>query len=321
MPSPFKTLVADFLSQKNRKCTIHPVSTQLNFMNEIYRSILAAANDLARTIKAMHVFVISDSPDIEMSFDTPATFIKMSSLTKRVAEELKRLLRGDTAQDFKTNIVAPALNDFALVQDIATAAYVQNQISQGFIIGVLCLTDLSSIVVADTKQLTTVKAIDESGTRVDPDLLKAVLRLALELGREGREGKKVGTAFVIGDTDEVLKRSHQLILNPYKGHSEALRDIRDRTHWETIKEFAQIDGVFVVDERGLIVSAGRYLDVNTKSIELEGLGGRHISALAITQETKAIAVTVSESGGAVRLFKDGIETRIEPSTDLLLLLP
>ncbi len=290
-------------------------------MNEIYRSIIVAANDLARTIKATHVFVVSDSPDIEMSFDVPATFVEMSSLTKGVADELKGLLHGSTAQDFKTNIIAPALNDFALVRDIATAAYVQNKISRGFIIGVLCLADLSSIVVVDIKQLAPVKAIDESGTRVDPDLLKEVLRLALELGREGREGKKVGTAFIIGDTNEVLKRSHQLILNPYKGHPEDLRDIKDESHWETIKEFAQIDGVFIVDERGLIVSAGRYLDVSTKSIELEGLGGRHISALAITRETQAIAVTVSESGGTVRLFKDGAETRIEPSTDLLLLLP
>jgi Uncharacterized conserved protein len=146
------------------------------------------------------------------------------------------------------------------------------------------------------------------------------LRLALELGREGREGKKVGTAFIIGDTNEVLKRSHQLILNPYKGHAEDTRDVKNRSHWETVKEFAQIDGVFVVDEKGVIISAGRYLDVNTKSIELEGLGGRHMSALAVTRETQAIAVTVSESGGTVRLFKDGIETKIESSADLLLLL-
>ncbi len=290
-------------------------------MNEVYRLIAAAANDLATTIKATHIFVVSESPNVEMSFDVPATFIEMSSLTKGVAEELKGLLQGGTTQDFQANIVAPALNGFALVRDIATAAYVQNKIDGGFIVGVLCVAELSSIVVVDIKQLRTVQAIDESGARVDPDLLKAVLRLALELGREGREGKKVGTAFVIGDTNEVLQQSHQLILNPYKGYSEDVRDIKDRTHWETIKEFAQIDGVFIVDERGLIVSAGRYLDVDTKSTELEGLGGRHISALAITRDTQAIAVTVSESGGTVRLFKDGLETRIEPSPDLLLLLP
>ena len=290
-------------------------------MYKIYKPIIAAANDLANAIKAAHVFVVSDLPSVEMSFDVPSTFIIISPWTKGVAEELKSLLYDDTEQDFKANIIAPALNDFALVQDIATAAYVQNKIGGGFIIGVLCLTHLSSIVVVDIKQLATVKAIDESGGRVDPDLLKATLRLALELGREGREGKKVGTAFIIGDTSEVLKRSHQLILNPYEGHADYQRDIKDRSHWETIKEFAQIDGVFIVNERGIIISAGRYLDVDTKSIELEGLGGRHISALAITRDTKAIAVTVSESGGTVRLFKDGAEIRIEPNTDVLLCLP
>ena len=290
-------------------------------MNEIYASIVKTANDLAKKIKATHVFVISDSSYIEMPSDVPATFIETPSLTKGVTDDLRELLNQGSIQNFKANIIAPALNDFALVQDIATAAYIQNKMAKGYVVGVLCLADLSSIVVLDIKQLTTVKAIDESGKRVDPTTLKAVLRLALELGREGREGKKVGTAFIIGDTNEVLKRSHQLILNPYKGHAEDLRDIKNRAHWETIKEFAQIDGVFIVDERGLIVSAGRYLDVNTKSIELEGLGGRHISALAITRETQAVAITISESGGTVRLFQDGIETRIEPSADLLLLLP
>ncbi|MEI7826603.1 MAG: diadenylate cyclase [Euryarchaeota archaeon] len=290
-------------------------------MNQIYTAIIKAANDLAKMIDATHVFVISDAPCSEVPFDVPSTFIETSSLIKGVSEELRDFLREGVTQNLKTNVVAPAFNDFALVQDIATAAYVHDMLSNGFVLGVLCLAELSSIVVFDIKQLTTVKTIDETGERVDPAALKAVLRLALELGREGREGKKVGTAFIIGDTNEVLKRSHQLILNPYEGHAEDTRDIKNRSHWETVKEFAQIDGVFIVDEKGVIASAGRYLDVNTKSIELEGLGGRHMSALAVTRETHAIAITVSESGGTVRLFKDGIETRIEPSADLLLLLP
>jgi DNA integrity scanning protein DisA with diadenylate cyclase activity len=290
-------------------------------MDQIYTAIIEAANDLAKKIAATHVFLISDAACSEMPFDVPSTFIETSSLIKGVSEELRNFLREGVTQNLKTSIVAPAFNDFALVQDIATAAYVHDMLSDGFVLGVLCLAELSSIVVCDIKQLTTVKTIDEAGERVDPAALKAVLRLALELGREGREGKKVGTAFIIGDTNEVLKRSHQLILNPYKGHAEDTRDIKNRSHWETVKEFAQIDGVFVVDETGVIASAGRYLDVNTKAIELEGLGGRHMSALAVTRETHAIAITVSESGGTVRLFKDGIETRIEPSADLLLLLP
>jgi DNA integrity scanning protein DisA with diadenylate cyclase activity len=290
-------------------------------MDQIFTAITTAANDLAKMVNATHVFVISDVPCNEISFDVPATFITTSSLTKGVNKELRDFLREGVAQNFNTSIIAPALNDFVLVQDVATAAYVHDILNGGFVLGVLCLPEVSSIVVCDVKQLATVKTIDKTGERVDPTALKAVLRLALELGREGREGKKVGTAFIIGDTNEVLKRSHQLILNPYKGHTEDTRDIKNRSHWETIKEFAQIDGVFIVDDKGVIISAGRYLDVNTKSIELGGFGGRHMSALAVTRETQAIAVTVSESGGTVRLFKDGIETKIESSADLLMLLP
>lgn len=290
-------------------------------MDQIFTAITTAANDLAKMVNATHVFVISDVPCNEISFDVPATFITTSSLTKGVNKELRDFLREGVAQNFNASIIAPALNDFVLVQDVATAAYIHDILDGGFVLGVLCLPELSSIVVCDVKQLATVKTIDKTGERVDPTALKAVLRLALELGREGREGKKVGTAFIIGDTNEVLKRSHQLILNPYKGHTEYTRDIKNRSHWETIKEFAQIDGVFIVDDKGVIISAGRYLDVNTKSIEIEGFGGRHMSALAVTRETQAIAVTVSESGGTVRLFKDGIETKIESSADLLMLLP
>jgi len=290
-------------------------------MDQIFIAITTAANALAKMVNATHVFVISDEPCNEVPFDVPATFITTSSLAKGVSDELRDFLREGGALNFNASIIAPALNDFGLVQDVATAAYINDILDGGYILGVLCLSELSSIVVCDVKQLAPVRIIEKTGERVDPAVLKAVLRLALELGREGREGKKVGTAFIIGDTNEVLKRSHQLILNPYKGHSEDMRDIKNRSHWETIKEFAQIDGVFVVDEKGVIISAGRYLDVNTKSIELEGFGGRHMSALAVTRETQAIAVTVSESGGIVRLFKDGRETKIESSADLLLLLP
>jgi DNA integrity scanning protein DisA with diadenylate cyclase activity len=290
-------------------------------MDQIFTAITTAANALAKMVNATHVFVISDMSCNEVPFDVPATFITTSALANGVNDELRDFLREGGTRTFNASIVAPALNDFSLVKDVATAAYIEDIVDGGFVLGVLCLSQLSSIVVFDVKQLATVKTIDKTGERIDPTALKAVLRLALELGREGREGKKVGTAFIIGDTNEVLKRSHQLILNPYKGHSEDTRDIKNRSHWETIKEFAQIDGVFIVDDKGVIISAGRYLDVNTKSIELGGFGGRHISALAVTRETQAIAVTVSESGGTVRLFKDGIETKIESSADLLMLLP
>src|SRR5215211_7787188 len=47
--------------------------------------------------------------------------------------------------------------------------------------------------------------------------LESVVQLAVELAREGREGRKVGTLFVIGDIDNVLARSRPLLLDLFTG--------------------------------------------------------------------------------------------------------
>ena len=134
------------------------------------------------------------------------------------------------------------------------------------------------------------------------------MKISFDIALTGREGKKIGAAFILGDSEEVMKRSHQIILNPYAGHDETHRNILDKKNWESIKEFAQLDGVFVIDETGIIHAAGRYLDVDGKNVDIEkGLGGRHVSAAAISRDTVAIAVTVSESGGVIRIYKDAKE--------------
>ena len=137
------------------------------------------------------------------------------------------------------------------------------------------------------------------------NVLQRMLEIAIELSIEGREGNPVGTIFVIGDTRRVLKHSHQLIPNPFKGHKI---NVLDRDSKEIIKEFAQLDGAFVIKEDGRIVAAGRYLEVEPKIIDLmlpPGLGSRHIAAAGITKLTKAMAISLSESG-TIRIFKNGL---------------
>ena len=136
-------------------------------------------------------------------------------------------------------------------------------------------------------------------------VLQRMLEIAIELSVEGREGTPVGTIFVIGDTRRVLKHSHQLIPNPFKGHRI---NVLDRDSKEIIKEFAQLDGAFVIKEDGKIVAAGRYLEVEPKVIDLmlpPGLGSRHIAAAGITKLTKAMSISLSESG-TIRIFKNGL---------------
>jgi diadenylate cyclase len=148
--------------------------------------------------------------------------------------------------------------------------------------------------------------------------LEEVTQLAVELAREGREGRKIGTMFVIGDIDAVIERSHPLILDPLFGHPPEALDITRPEFRETVKELAQLDGAFVVASDGTFVSAGRFIDVElTAENFLPGLGTRHAAAASITAATSAITVVVSQSS-VVRVFADG-EVRAEIIPELFLL--
>lgn len=151
-------------------------------------------------------------------------------------------------------------------------------------------------------------------THVPLETLRAVVDLAAEIGREGREGKPVGTMFVVGDTRKVLSMSRSQNFNPFRGYSERERDVRDPKVREQIKEFAQLDGAIIIRRDGVAVAACMYLDVVAEDLTLsKGLGARHWAAAAISRKTEAVAVVVSQSSGTVRIFQNGeIVLRIEP---------
>ena len=149
--------------------------------------------------------------------------------------------------------------------------------------------------------------------------LEEVIQLAVELAREGREGRKIGTLFVVGDPDRVLELSRPLVLDPLYGHPRELLHIGRPDFRETVKELAQLDGAFIVEDGGTFVSAGRFVDVDLTDAEnfLPGLGSRHAAAASISRETSAIAVVVSQSS-IVRVFAEG-EVRAEIIPELFLL--
>jgi DNA integrity scanning protein DisA with diadenylate cyclase activity/mannitol/fructose-specific phosphotransferase system IIA component (Ntr-type) len=141
---------------------------------------------------------------------------------------------------------------------------------------------------------------------IKPEVLERILGLAGEIAVEGREGKPLGTIFVIGDTNTVNKFVTQLIINPFRGYSEAERNILDPALAETMKEFASIDGAFIITGDGIVLSAGSYLRPQLDASSLpSGLGSRHVAAAGITACTKALSITISESTGMVTLFKNG----------------
>ena len=144
------------------------------------------------------------------------------------------------------------------------------------------------------------------GTDIGDEVFDAVFTICLEISREGREGKKVGTAFVIGDTENVLAKSRQLILNPFAGHQTGDRMVTNHDLRENIKELAQLDGAFVIRGDGLIEAAARYITIDTSAVGIpKGLGTRHSSIAGITLVTNAIGIVVSQSGGKISIFRNG----------------
>ena len=140
---------------------------------------------------------------------------------------------------------------------------------------------------------------------VDRRVLEETVSLAVEIAREGREGRKIGTLFVVGDSGEVIKRSKPLILDPLHGHPDESKQIENPDMRETIKELAQLDGAFLVSNTGVVLSAARYIDAASDNLDLPlGLGSRHVAGASISRQTRAVAVVVSESS-MVRMFDDG----------------
>lgn len=141
---------------------------------------------------------------------------------------------------------------------------------------------------------------------VRPAVMLRILSLAVEIAAEGREAHPVGTMFIVGDARNVLRHAQQLVLNPFRGYSKNLRNVLDPSLAETMKEYALIDGAFVIQGDGTVLSAGTYLMPKSAPPGLpSGLGARHTTAAAITAHTMCMAITVSQSTGTVTVFRNG----------------
>ena len=140
-------------------------------------------------------------------------------------------------------------------------------------------------------------------SRAEPDVIRNVLEVAIELGKKGQKGKRVGALFVVGDAGKVMNKSRPLSYNPFeKSHVH----VGDPIVNVMLKEFSRLDGAFVISDSGKIVSAYRYLEPAAEGVDIpKGLGARHMAAGAITRDSNAVAVVLSESDGLVRAFSGG----------------
>lgn len=168
------------------------------------------------------------------------------------------------------------------------------------------LDSISHLQLDERMRRFTVRDLQTLESSVPLKTIKAVVDLASQIGREGREGKPVGTMFVVGDTRKVLEHANDSGVDPFRGYNKKHRNLLDPKVQEDAKEIAQLDGAFVVTAEGVIERSRQMLEVSHEDLKMtKGLGSRHWAAAAISRKSKAVSVVVSQSTGTVRLYQNG----------------
>jgi len=168
--------------------------------------------------------------------------------------------------------------------------------------------NIDSLLISDTSRF---ELFFQTGTKSRPPdiehhVLARTIQIAGELAAEGREGKPVGTLFILGNSDAVMQSCQQMVVNPFGGYRQENRNILDPGLEATIKEFSKLDGAFIIRGDGVILSSGVFLKAeNNQDPLLKGYGARHNAAVNISQSTGAIAIALSESTRRVSVFKSG----------------
>lgn len=278
-------------------------------MRSISEAILDAACSIAGEIKAKAVLLYNDMVAESPLFDAEAPCFELVIVTKGDEDIPKKLkYSGPILSVPRVNLTRVGQIKIAITKGIATGIFKRGD-------KLVCLSGtprlgyVDSIFVIDVGKEFEILTSDEMTDFTDgvyPEVFGAVLNIALELAAQGREGRKVGTIFILGDHEKVLQLSRQMIINPFQGYPEEERNILNPEITETIKELSALDGAFVIKDDGTIVTAARHLSAALESKDFpRGLGSRHIAAAGITSITRAIAIVLSESSGNASIFKNG----------------
>ena len=272
------------------------------------REFLRNALRLAGRSEVDHFLYISDVPIESADLKgKPARRKLVYAVTlQKIADEL--------ATRKAKALLIPAY-DYSRVDRVKVAlvsALSQNAFKEGDL--VLCMTGRVGQAPDTLMQMRIGGSLDDRvaiegvklGDNFNSQVVDALIQLALQIGQEGFEGHPIGTIICIGDHNAVLEKSRQMTINPFQGLSEAERNVLDPKIREAIKNFSVLDGAFVIREDGVVLAAGRYLSAADENAKIPlGLGARHAASAGITSTTQAIALVVSQTSGAVRLFKEG----------------
>lgn len=273
------------------------------------------ASDALKRVEATAVLILAEANQDWQAARASSVQIIVASMSERVLDAARSaglsIIELEPLENSIADRISLSLIE-AVSMDLVGSADRVVVIYSGFEAGVL--DSMSIVRLGEHLEKLKPRDLRELETAVPFETLKCVVDVATEIGREGREGKPVGTLIVVGDHRNVLERTRALGFDPFKGYPRRDRNIRDGRVREAIKEIAQLDGAIIVSRDGTVEAGCRLVDAPVQGLSLpKGLGTRHWAAAAITAVTKSVAIVVSQSTGTVRIFRDGeVILRVSP---------
>lgn len=304
-----KTVKPDSKAAARKPRPVDPVVAEARAAELQNRSVLESAVKVADRIGARLIFLIVDDVG---AYKIPEALVRRKNFYLAVAENL---IDDDLRKQYKNLLGLPHLQ-LSRVGRIKMA--VMRSLSARMLsVGdkIVCVTGSRGLPTLDTFMILDIgkeyeilssAEVSNLSTQVRTEVFEELVDIAVELANQGREGKPVGSIFVLGDTEKVMNLSRQMIFNPFHGYPEEERNIIDPRLRDTIKEFSALDGAFIIRDDGVIMASGRHLNATLENEQLpQGLGARHAAAAGITDVTAATAIVISESTGTVRIFRKG----------------
>jgi len=289
-----------------------PAEKEQLFAQQVNMALIRHATEIAEEIGAKAILAYTD---VIRSKDTIKAMIKERRwiLVARTEEAIHELTEMGASQERILRVPHLNMTRISQVKVAAMLAITRKLLQRNE--KIVCLSGFlnsgiyNNLTILDANrefELFSSLGTDITAQMQKPHIFDRLLSLALETAHEGKEGKPLGTTFILGDHKKVMELSSQMAINPFAGVPEDQRNIMDPALKETLREFAPMDGAFVIRDDGVVLAAARHLNVSAETTGLpQGLGARHRSAAGITGLTDAIAIVISESTGAVRIFSRG----------------
>ena len=283
-----------------------------HIISPVQEELIRAACALAAKKEFNHLLYIGDLPLSEDLVKAKSTARKklVQAVASDVQRELIEAMGTPTISLPSYSMPRPEKFKIALVGGIAKGLFVAGEVVLGMLTRrpTAYPDTLLVVTIGDEGPNSVDTGFGVVGTeRIPSTVLETLIGLAVSISVEGWEGHPLGTMLVVGDTTAVMEKSRQLTLNPFQGYSETEKNILNHDVRDAIKNFAVLDGAFVIREDGVVLAAGRYLKFEEgEGLDVPlGLGSRHVVAAGLSADTEAIAIVVSQTSGDVRVFQNG----------------